>query len=234
MKILIASDSMSMPRMDVKYEYTWPFRILKKFPQFIFIDKSIRGSTSNRLINEGGGFKNVPAGSDLLEFYKPDITIIQLGIVDCSPRYLSIHSNFFKLINNLPKFLQNIYYNYKRKYSKRTQNNAYVKLNEFYHNYDHFINRAKQNNTQVIVVTITPVSNSFSEKSPFINDAINKYNRVFEKLLSKYDNVILFDPFQDKFSEKYLIDELHYNSLGHKIFANNLSKLLCSLNKLKL
>ena len=112
-KILIIADSMGMPRDGFDYDKTWLYQFKIFFNNFCIIDKSHRGSTTKRLITEGGGFKNVEPGSDLLEFYKPNIIIIQLGIVDCSPRYISVNSLTFRILNNLPLLLQNLFYKYK-------------------------------------------------------------------------------------------------------------------------
>ena len=61
------TDSMSMPRANIMYEDTWYYKIKNKLKSYNFIDKELRGSMSNRLVNEGGGFTNVFL-SDLLSF----------------------------------------------------------------------------------------------------------------------------------------------------------------------
>lgn len=73
MKVIVITDSMSMPRDNIRYEDTWYYKLKHKLKSYKFIDKEHRGSMSNRLVNEGGGFANILPGSDLLEFYKPDI-----------------------------------------------------------------------------------------------------------------------------------------------------------------
>ena len=43
-----------------------------------------RASTTERLVTEGGeGDSSNPYGADLLEYYRPDIVVMQIGIVDC-------------------------------------------------------------------------------------------------------------------------------------------------------
>lgn len=223
-KVLVIADSMAMPREEYLYEETWLYKYLTYFNDYCVIDKSHRGSTSNRLVTEGGGFKNVHPGSDLLEFYKPDYVIVQLGIVDCSPRYISVESITFKILNNLPKFIQNLYYRFKKKFSKRKLKYAYVNLNTYRFNFTNYLNRAKKNNTKVILCAIAPVAKSFIEKSPEIQLAIELYNAILKELSYSYDNVYYFNPYPNDFSETSLVDELHFNQLGHDFFYKQLIK----------
>ena len=76
-----------MPRPGVDYEDTWVYKLIEALPEFEFIDKTKRASTSERLVTEGGDNIN-PYGADLLEHYMPDIVVMQIGIVDCAPRYI--------------------------------------------------------------------------------------------------------------------------------------------------
>jgi acyl-CoA thioesterase I len=223
-KILIIADSMAMPREEYDYEKTWLYKFILSFNDYCVIDKSHRGSTSNRLISEGGGFKNVQPGSDLLEFYNPDYVIIQLGIVDCSPRYISINSLTFKIINNLPMFIQNLFYKFKKKFSIRKLKYAYVSLGDYRSNFTNYLNRAKETNTKVILCAIAPVEKSFVEKSPEIQKAIELYNGILKELSNSFDNVDYFDPYSIEFGETSLIDELHFNHFGHDFFHKQLIK----------
>ena len=94
-RILIITDSISMPRMEIKYEETWIYLLKKKFKHLDIIDRPARGATSMRLINEGGG------GLDLLEFYLPGIIILQLGLAECAPRLFKKNGFEKRFINSL-------------------------------------------------------------------------------------------------------------------------------------
>lgn len=229
MKVIVITDSMSMPRNNIRYEDTWYYKLKHKLKSYKFIDKEHRGSMSNRLVSEGGGFANILPGSDLLEFYNPDIIIIQLGIVDCSPRYISIYSFGYKVLTKLPFFLQKIYYNFKKKYSKRSSKNAYISPQIFHNNYKNFINRAIKLNSKIIITEISPVSTEFQIKSPEINISIKRYNNILKKLSDKNENVFLFSPFYE-FQSNFLIDELHYSKIGHHNFYVNLLNLIKNIS----
>lgn len=87
--VIIIGSSVSMPRYEVGYGDTWVSKFISTFNNFHVIDRCKRASLSQRLIDEGGDTRDRsnPKGSDLLEFYKPNFSIIELGIVDASPRY---------------------------------------------------------------------------------------------------------------------------------------------------
>ena len=62
-RIVIITDSVGMPREDVPYEDSWIYLLKKEYPHADIIDRSARGTTSLRIVTEGGG------GKDLLETY---------------------------------------------------------------------------------------------------------------------------------------------------------------------
>jgi len=217
---------MAMPRPEVKYEDTWICKIYKEYPDSIIIDKSRRASTTFRLVQEGGGGKDGNKGSDLLEFYRPDIVIMQLGITDCAPRYVNHRSYFIKIINYLPKFIKNAYYKHIRKTRVRNPDYATVSLEEFKFNLLNYFNRANEINSHVIAIKIAPVTKQFVKKSPYINDNIKKYNIIYEEVSSENNNSSLIEPFDIENVEKYAIDEFHVNKAGHQIIFNKIKKVL--------
>jgi lysophospholipase L1-like esterase len=227
-KVLIIADSMAMPSENVKYEDTWIFKVKESFKNIHFIDRSRRGTTTDRLIQEGGGYKNVKGGADLLEYYKPDIVIIQLGLVDCSPRLVNRDALCIKIINRLPIFLKNRYYLLKKRYSYRKPENAYVSINQFYSNYENFIQRARNLKTNIIGITIAPVAENFIEKSPYIIDSITKYNHALSKL-EVNENFKLINPFKDPQLSNLFVDEMHFNAYGNDLIFNALKKELCQI-----
>ena len=79
-KIMIITDSVSMPRPGINYEDTWISMLKNKFVSYDIMDRSARGSTSKRLVTEGGGV------ADLLETYMPAVVILQIGITESAPR----------------------------------------------------------------------------------------------------------------------------------------------------
>lgn len=226
--ILIIGDSMAMPRNEVAYNQTWIYKLISHFSEIMFIDKSRRGSTTERIVQEGGGYKNVQPGADLLEYYKPNLVVIQLGIVDCSPRLVSRNALSTKLINHSPTFVKTVFYRFKKKYSVRKPKNAFVSPQQFKNNFETYIKRAKAMNTRVLAIEIAPVAESFVEKSPSIVASIAEYNKILEDL-TIYENFSVVSSYDKKLSNSLLIDELHLNEKGHEIIFSKLKKELCQI-----
>ncbi|MCR8667205.1 hypothetical protein NO995_05900 [Aestuariibaculum sp. M13] len=221
-KILIIADSLAMPRGEVPFEMTWPYMLQSTYRKYYFIDKTRRASTSERLVEEGGGYKNIERGADLLEHYKPNVVITQIGITDCSPRYLKKASVVYKLINYSPNFLSNVVYYFLKKYARRKLEYADVSLDKFRKNWLNYIERAKMLETKIICLAIAPPTNSFINKSPEISEAIIKYNSCLEELSFKNKNFNFIQPFSQELMEEFAIDELHVGSKGHKHIYNTL------------
>ena len=227
-RVLLIGDSMAMPRNEVTFEQTWIYKLIIHFPDVLFVDKSRRGSTTLRLVQEGGGYKGVQSGADLLEYYKPDLVIIQLGIVDCSPRLVSKHALSTKLINKCPAFVKTFFYRYKKKFCVRKPENADISPGQFQNYYETYIKRAKEINSKVLGFEIAPVGSAFVEKSPFILESIEKYNAILSNL-EKYDNFKVISTFSQTNCQELLVDELHSNEKGHDIFFNKLKNELCQI-----
>lgn len=215
-KILIIGDSLAMPRDEVKYEETWPFLLSKEFPSYHFIDKNRRASTTMRLTTEGGGVKGIRSGSDLLEYYQPNTVIIQVGITDCSPRYLSKKSLFYKILNSTPKNAQKLIYKYVKKFKNRKAKYSDVNIMDFTDNLNNYFNRCLQSQTSVIILSILPVTNNFVRKSPDILSSIEKYNKVINQLSNEFSDVIFLETLNQREVDEVAIDEFHINSVGHK------------------
>lgn len=109
-KVLCIGDSLALPGHLNKYEDTWFYNLKQNFPDYDFISFFKRQLTTDVLVKMGGGKEGVdkmPNGADCLEFYKPDIVVLQLGIVDCAPRLLNKYDKV--IIRLLPEGLTKFY-----------------------------------------------------------------------------------------------------------------------------
>ena len=81
--ILIITDSVSLPRKTkrgyVKWEDTYYNKLKLEFPRYEFIYLAIGGATILDLCNQ----------LNYYDILKPDVVILQCGIVDCCPRAFS-------------------------------------------------------------------------------------------------------------------------------------------------
>lgn len=230
-RILIIGSSMAMPRNIIKYEETWIYKLKRSFPNYEIIDKSRRASTTNRLVTEGGGGKgDIPMGADLLEYYSPDIVIIQIGITDCAPRLLNRNKFSTKFLNRLPLKIRSNVYRYLKKNKVRKKENSYITPDDFRNNLIDYFERSKNIQSKIIVILISKPTRLVLSKNPELNENIEKYNKIFIDTSKKYDVVKCIIPFEDKIDmEKIAIDEFHVNEIGHEHVFNKLKRELLNV-----
>lgn len=213
-KVLIITDSVSMPRPGVSYEDTWIYLLKKKHPDLDIIDRPARGATSRRLVTEGGG------GFDLLETYMPGTVILQFGLAECAPRlFRKSGFEFFFMNRILSPALRTKYIDYVKKKRPRKPELSDVSPEEFRNNITHYMNRSLNYGTQVIVIRILKATDYYISKSPRIQECIDVYNRIYEEVASEFPNVTVINPVKDEVDVNSIcLDELHIDKEGHKIY----------------
>ena len=90
LKVLILTDSLGLPRTspeNLAYEDTWCYSLKDKYD---VLQISIGGGVIGEIYKQCQYYKG----------FKPDIVIIQMGIVDCAPRILGKTENL--LLNSNP------------------------------------------------------------------------------------------------------------------------------------
>jgi hypothetical protein len=213
-KVLIITDSVSMPRPGINYEDTWIYLLKKKYPQLDFIDRPARGAISRRLVTEGGG------GADLLETYMPGTVIIQLGLAECAPRlFKKTGFEFFFMNKILSQDLRRRYINFIKKKRRRKQALAEATPDEFRGNLNQFIQRCVKYNTKVLYIKILRATDLYLSKSPDIQKSIEIYNSIIDETASKYNNLVAISPVKDNIDVNSIcLDELHITKEGNKIY----------------
>jgi len=217
-RILIIADSMAMPRPDVKYEETWISLVKQAFPDYDFLDRPDRGSTTLRLVTEGGG------GVDLLEIYEPDLVIMQIGMAECAPRlFKKTGFEYFFLNRIIPSRFRLNYVNFIKKKRGRNPKITDVSPDNFRANLINYFGRAQKTGVKVIVLLISKATKLFLSKSPYIMENVNLYNSIYREVADSFPNVELVIPFDENVDlEKISLDEVHVNAQGHQIIFNNL------------
>ncbi|MBW1710211.1 MAG: SGNH/GDSL hydrolase family protein [Deltaproteobacteria bacterium] len=221
-RVLLITDSMAMPRPEAKYEETWIYLLKQAFPDYDFLDKSDRGSTSLRLVTEGGG------GVDLLEMYEPDLVVLQLGMAECAPRlFKKTGFEFFFLNRILPRRFRLDYVNFIKKRRGRNPKITDVSPDGFRNNLMNYFERARKMNVKVIVFLISRATKLFQGKSPHITENVTLYNDIYREVAARFPNVHLVVPFdEDVDLEELAIDETHVDARGHQILFNKLKPFL--------
>ena len=211
-----------MPRPGVPYEDTWIYNIKKEFPGYDFIDRTGRGSTSMRLVTEGGG------GADLLESYRPDVVILQLGIVECAPRLFDKKSLEYRIVSRiLPDAMRRRYITHVKKHRVRDPRITDTNPEQFRDNITAYLDRARSIPARVIIIPILPPSHEFLRKSPHVLENVERYNGIYRETARMFQNAEIIDPFRNGMDiNGIFIDELHMGVLGSEMIFKALKQLL--------
>ena len=230
LRCLIIGASMCMPSFDIAYEDTWPYKIIRKYPDIDFIDKNRRSSSARRLITEGA----LEKGYDLLEYYKPDFVITHFGITDCAPRLLKREWISTRVLNHLP--FSKCIYDIIRRIKGRTISCSDISKETFYDCFSQYATRAKESHTHVFCVKIAHTGASLIKKSPHIIEAIDLYNKEFDRLAANFSNVTVIDPYpKDADLQQLLIkDDQHPNEKGSDIMFHSIINALEQKKKKKM
>ncbi|HRX46511.1 MAG TPA: hypothetical protein P5120_03245 [Spirochaetota bacterium] len=224
-KVLIITDSVSMPRPGISYEDTWIYHLKQKYPELDIIDRPARGAISRRLVTEGGG------GVDLLETYMPGTVIIQLGLAECAPRLFKKSGAEFYFMNKiLSPALRTKYINYIKKKRPRKQELAEVPPEEFRNNLNQFMMRSVKCGTKVLYIKILRATDLYLSKSPDIQKSIDTYNAIIDETASVYDNLDVISPVKESIDiNSICLDELHITKEGNKIYFKAVDSLFTKL-----
>lgn len=215
-KIVVIADSSSLPNHLIRYENTWIYK-LKNAGFYDVITFAKRGLNSNVLCESGGDGIVYPFGSDCLEFFMPDTVIVQLGIVDCSPRLIKTRSIHRKIVANLPDNLRKYYLLILKKIRKRTVHRVDVPLENFRENIEDYVNRALSLEVKRIVfIGIAVPDEELISKNPNVVINVKRYNEVIVNIVRKDCRLIYIDPLNSElYEDKIFIDGYHPNENGH-------------------
>ena len=221
-KILIITDSVSMPRPGICYEDTWIAMLKNRFPSFDFMDRSGKGSTSRRLVTEGGG------GADLLETYMPAVVILQIGITECAPRLFKKHGfENFLMKRIIPRRFIPDYIKYVKKRRGRNPEITEIPPHEYRNNIQNFAERCEKRNCRLLIIKILKPTSLYLSKSPHVKQNIDLYNSITAEIAGKYSCITLIDPLEEIENIDHLcVDELHINMKGHRIYYEKIWETL--------
>ena len=218
-RALIIADSLALPRGDVGYEQTWPAMLADRLPSIAWINRAQRLSTTERLNDEGNG------GADCLDFYKPGLAVLQLGIVDCAPRVLKrstaaiVYRLPFGLGTRLPAWLE--------RRRGRKAGNCFVPVAAYEANLRAYLARAGAQGTRVIAIAVLPASRLLVSKNAHVADQIAAYNAVLDRLAREFEHFDVLHPFHGAASpDSLFIDGYHLNEQGARVVVDGLEPLV--------
>lgn len=231
-KIIIIGDSLALPNHKVTYEDTWVKKLKNKFQNYDFIYYLKRGITTNVLttlgVGKDGTKDKYPFGSDCLEYYNPNLVIVQLGIVDCAPRLFNPSSLESKIIRRLPALIRKIYINLIKKIRRPKSSLSYVSSKKFTFNISNYLERCKKNAVDKIILIGIPLPDSrMIESNRDIVKNVKKYNSILEDIAKTYNNVSIIYPLDTtSYDFEITYDGYHPNEKGHDMIFNQLNSFL--------
>lgn len=220
MRVVIFTDSLGMPRDGVSIENTWTRLFINKYAAsheiFTFFK---RGANTNDIVQEK---------SDFLHLFRPNLIIVQVGIVDCVRRALPLRLTY--LTSRVP-ILSSIVRKFSSKYHyvlTKLHKSYAVELRTFEENMNNILTDCSERNIIPIVIRIAEPGAFMRNKTYNVEQDVQLYNQKLKLLVEKFNGVFV-DPYRGQHSFEYVLDEdgHHLNSLGHELVFD---KVCCAFD----
>jgi lysophospholipase L1-like esterase len=218
--VLMLTDSLGLPRVKperVADDECWVYRLQDTFSHVLkFRAICTPGMDTRQLL---------VASRDYHQAIKPDLVILQVGIVDCYPRALK--RDEVSIIKRLPKTLSMILHKQiKRHYSYliKRRRIQYIGVAEFKSNLQAL--RDMFPSAQFRIVPIAPPCSDYKARNPLIESAIASYNEI---LIELFGTEVLSDCYAEGGDRLFMSDNHHLNTVGHTLVYNSVSQALYEL-----
>lgn len=202
-KILIIGDSLPHSRIHKNQliESSWPYLLTEKDDCYV-MNVALGGSTTNqalKIINSLSGYY-VANRDDVKQF---DAVIVQIGVVDCTPRPPKVMSFILKHVEK----------NIQRRLLRYIPKAPWVSRQKFRKNIEEIQCKALQFSDKVVFISIMRGCGNFVKNVPDVNRYVDKYNKIIESVANKSKIV---DVDQSKSHKLILLDDGHHlSSYGH-------------------
>lgn len=217
-KVLVLTDSLGLPRMSpavITDDQCWTYRLADHCAgRFRFRNVSVPGMDSNQLLSLA---KNYYAA------LKPDIVVVQVGIVDCYPR--AIKKTELSILLRLPSAISRAVHRLVKRFYARliaSRSIRYVQPAVFRANLQAL--REIFEGARIMVVPIAPPSQTYQAKNPRIASSVEEYNAL---LSSQFSEGFLHECYpQGAAAAIFLSDNHHLNAVGNGLVFEAVKKQL--------
>lgn len=228
--VVIIGDSLACPRpwIGLGQDETYSSRIQRALGNKAHVINLAQGERSTRYYASETFAKTYVARSNT------DTLIMQLGIVDCAPRLMTLVERGIGFLCKKTRVTNSMFMKYVTFKSKNrlffTKNfpNIKVKKHEFKNNVETIINNYKKygNTNCIIIINISYPGSHLTSRSFNVLNIINEYNEVLEGFAIADPNCVqLLDLFSITRDDQSLItpeDGHHITALAHEIVAKAL------------
>ncbi len=197
---MILTDSLGLPRDKpevVSYDDTWP-TLLQKNHDIVMHKVAIGGATSTDL------FRQVTYHTP----FGPDVAVIQVGIVDCVPRFATQLE--IQILRTIPYFGSRLLKLLNRSSVRKFRKISYVSPKAFKSNMLALKNRL--NNCKIACIGIMPITQPYEAMLSGATAKRQQYNQILIEIFK--DGFINVDHFT---ADTLMSDHHHLTTLGHKM-----------------
>jgi lysophospholipase L1-like esterase len=240
LKIVALADSLAMPRREngetVAWEETWPVRLREKLDVVLpepveVINHGRRARTVDSLIG--------PDFEENIRFIRPEVVIIQVGIVDCAPRIFSRRTRALLQSRLFPSRLRRAVVAWgsrqrHRLIGRRPLARVYTCPERFSAGLRAFGDRlqALEWQPQLVVLPIVLEWRSGEAKSPGYGANVRLYNGLLEAFCrdagASWVEIPTLMQAGSDLSSYFLYDGYHLSPQGNEVMAQALAKNLVS------
>ena len=218
--ILCITDSLGLPRPGVFYHQTWPAMLKKVCPNLDFVFLCRRAATTEVLADR----------NEYLYYYTPSIVVLQLGICDCSPRYMRTTSRTYRLLGKLPMCIQTPFWKIYKIFVRRSLKRTDVAPERFEKNIRAYLSACLECGVKhVLILRIATPASRMLTSNPLAAEAVRIYNALYERIAVDFPFVCLLNPLHRGVDGDY-VDGYHANEQGNRRVAEMLWQTLSDLN----
>lgn len=148
--------------------------------------------------------------------FNPDLVIIQVGIVDCAPRFMSYKE--LDLTGALGACGRVLRFLFNRKWIKKFRNISYINEVDFKSN---ILNIQNAFDCPMLALGILPASSEYESILPGVTNKINLYNTILEENVNFFVNankILVHDGIMN--------DHHHLNKSGHYYLFNLIDEFI--------
>jgi len=204
----VIGDSLPLPRGALLPAVsTWPYLLQERFQNEIyFVSECIGGGTTDALktlVTRNAGY------------YRPQIAVVQLGVVDAAPRTLMPHEKEeLDRLLGIPEVMEEIFRAHHDVISS-ARNITYVPLERFIDNCAAIFGALAQSRCAIVAIPIQPAYYRFAEAAPTFNDGNRvEYNDVIRRTVEATGGSFLSEIALTE--SAFLLDGHHLNMIGHR------------------
>lgn len=214
---LILADSLAFarPKHGVLLENTWPY-LLQNYTNDFLIYQANGGAMSNTLVDEANQIRSYYHKENLDKTF--DWCVVQVGIVDCSPRKISTRLNYLiqKFIPNGAQIIRRI----NRSNLFKKQMKPWISLDQFRNNINNIHLALQPMCSNIFFIEIAPPCHNLILNCGDFSQEVYKYNSVLKELMN--DKHLTPFSSNDDLEKSFLPDGHHLTKRGHKLVANSI------------